>query len=111
MVNRKNVAQINLKDIVKANIKFCLNNDIFDKDEYSNVVEGEMLAYTQILDDIEIMAEDEFILKYVNELKKLNVKFEDTLNVEDKKVEKLSGYNNAIINILKLVNPIYEYRF
>lgn len=106
----KKVKQITLKEIVENYMEFCLNNDIFDKIEYSNVNEGEVLAYTQILDDIEVMSSDEFIEKYVMELKNLNEKLEDTQNFEEKEIEILSGFNNAIVNVIKLINPIYEYK-
>lgn len=48
--------------------------------------------------------------KYVGELRQLNQKLEDTESIQEREVEKLSGYNNAVINVLKLVNPIYEYK-
>ena len=105
----KKVKQITLKEIVENNMEFCLNNDIFDKVEYANINEGEVLAYTQILDDIEVMSSDEFIEKYIRELKNLGKKLEDSRNLEEKEIEKLSGFNNAIVNVLKLINPIYEY--
>ncbi len=110
MEDEKMVMQISLKDIVEKNIEFCLNNDVFDKIEYINIVEGEVLAYTQILNDIEIMPVDKFIQKYVGEARNLNERIEGSRGIEEKEVERLSGYNNAIINVLKLVNPIYEYR-
>lgn len=53
------------------------------------------------------MKESEFTNKYLN---KLSVQFENDEEFTDKReLEKMSGYNNAIISILKCVNPFYEY--
>ena len=49
------------------------------------------------------------VKKYLNIIKKLDVQFEDEEINGEREVEKMSGYNNAIVSILKWINPIYEY--
>jgi hypothetical protein len=55
------------------------------------------------------MKESEFVSKYQNIINKLAVQFENEEFTDKKEIEKMSGYNNAIVSILKCINPIYEY--
>lgn len=59
--------------------------------------------------DVKEMKENEFVNKYLNIIKKLAVQFEDEEFNDKSEVEKMSGYNNAIVSIMKCINPIYEY--
>ena len=68
-----------------------------------------MLAYNEMLADVKKMKENEFLNKYVNIIKKLSIQFEVEGFNDKSEVEKMSGYNNAIVSILKCINPIYEY--
>lgn len=68
-----------------------------------------MLAYNEMLADVKEIKENEFVNKYLNIIKKLAVQFEDEEFNDKTEVEKMSGYNNAIVSILKCINPIYEY--
>ncbi|MEJ9232481.1 hypothetical protein LAV79_24125 [Peribacillus butanolivorans] len=68
-----------------------------------------MLAYNEMLEDVKEMKENEFVNKYLNITKKLAVQFERKEFNDKSEVEKMSGYNNAIVSILKCINPIYEY--
>ena len=108
-MNKDMIKNINLRDIINARIDFIENNSIFDKNEYMYVNKGEINAYEEILLDIELLSVKAFIEKYISILKKINFTLENENLEESNEREKLSGYNNAIVFILSLINPIYEY--
>ena len=103
----KKVKDINLIDIIGNKEKFILQNDIFDKKEYAIYNSGELLAYDEMKKDMLILNMEEFVDKYIKILDELNKEIDREVNKE--KIEKLSGYNNAIISILELINPRYKY--
>ncbi|MGL4730586.1 MAG: hypothetical protein ACRCW0_03250 [Clostridium sp.] len=108
MLNKK-MKQFTIIDIIERKIKFIKCNTIFEKIEWKNNDEGELLAYNEMLDDVKLMNEEDFVTKYLKIVNNLSIQFnnEEILNQDD--LEKMSGYNNAIISILKCINPIYEY--
>jgi hypothetical protein len=109
MLNDKKIIQLNIADIIERKIQFTITNDIFDNIEYKENDEGELLAYNEMLVDIEIMNEDEFISKYIKAVNEIGRQFENEEILDEKEIEKMSGYNNAIVSILTLIDPIYEY--
>ena len=62
-----------------------------------------------MLADVKEMNENEFVNKYLNIVKKITVQFENEEIKDEKEIEKVSGYNNVIVSILKCINPLYEY--
>ena len=98
-----------LADIIERKIHFTKTNTIFDKEDFMDNDEGEILAFKEMLVDIKEMKENEFVDKYLIIIKKLAVRFENEEFTDKSEVEKMSGYNNAIVSILKCINPIYEY--
>lgn len=110
MLNNKIVNEITFKDIIEQKIKFTIKNDIFDEEEYRNTNKGELLAYNQMLGDIEILQVQTFVNKYIHILNDVNQKLDNNLVKDSKEIEKLSGINNAIVSVLKLINPVYEYK-
>ena len=83
---------ITIRDIIYSRIDFIENNNIFDKKE-----------------DIELLTIDAFVEKYLCILKKVSEKLDNEHNLGDNEQERMSGYNNAIVFVLSLINPIYEY--
>ena len=73
------------------------------------VNKGEIEAYSEILTDIELLTIDAFVEKYLCILKKVSEKLDNERNLGDNEQERMSGYNNAIVFVLSLINPIYEY--
>ena len=73
------------------------------------VNKGEIEAYSEILTDIELLTIDAFVEKYLCILKKVSEKLDNEHNLGDNEQERMSGYNNAIVFVLSLINPIYEY--
>ena len=100
---------ITIRDIIYSRIDFIENNNIFDKKEYMYVNKGEIEAYSEILTDIELLTIDAFVEKYLCILKKVSEKLDNEHNLGDNEQERMSGYNNAIVFVLSLINPIYEY--
>lgn len=68
-----------------------------------------MLAYNEMLVDIAKMDEVEFVRKYLKIIRTLGIKFENKEFNNEKEIEKMSGYNNAIVTILKCIDPIHEF--
>lgn len=110
MMDDKKVSQITFKEIIEGKRKFILENNIFDKEEYKNTNDGEILAYNQILKDIEELQVQSFEAKYIEILKDIDQKLDMGFIKDNNEVEKIAGYNNAIVSVLKLINPIYEYK-
>lgn len=67
------------------------------------------MAYNQLLVDSKEMNENEFVSKYLRIIDKLSKQFENEEFKDEKKIDKMSGYNNAIVSVLKCINPLYEY--
>ncbi|QUW23892.1 hypothetical protein JSQ81_05305 [Sporosarcina sp. Marseille-Q4063] len=96
-------------DVIERKIHFTNKNTMLDKIDFKDNDEGELLAYNEMLADVKEMKEIEFVSKYLNIITKLKVQFEDEKFTDKKEIEKMSGYNNAIVTILKCINPIHEY--
>ena len=109
MINNKKLNQFTLVDVIERKIHFTNTNTIFDKTDFKDNDEGELQAYHEMLADVKEMSESEFVSKYLNIIKKITVQFENEELKDKREIEKMSGYNNAIVSILKCINPIYEY--
>lgn len=108
MLNKK-MKQFTIVDIIERKMQFIKCNTIFKKIEWKNNDEGELLAYNEMLEDIKLMNEEDFVTKYLKIVKNLSTQFDNEKILNQYDLEKMSGYNNAIISILKCINPIYEY--
>jgi hypothetical protein len=109
MLDNKKMTQFTMVDIIERKIHYTNTNSIFDKTEYQDNDKGELLAYNEMLVDVKVMSENEFVYKYLYIINKLAVQFENEEFTDKREIEKMSGYNNAIVSILKCINPIYEY--
>lgn len=104
--------EIRLFEIVKRKLEYIENSDIYKNRDLIYVKEGEIKAYNEILADIEVKEEQEYVEKYLNILRELNKKFEMIdyeAKTNDIEQERLTGYNNAIVSVLTLLNPKYEF--
>ncbi|KXH87468.1 hypothetical protein [Sporosarcina sp. HYO08] len=108
-MDNKKLTQFTLVDVIERKIHFTKTNTIFDKKDFENDNEGALLAYHQLLADAKEMNENEFVSKYLGMIKRLSEQFENDEFKDEKEIEKMSGYNNAIVSVLKCINPIYEY--
>ncbi|WP_066254010.1 hypothetical protein [Neobacillus drentensis] len=109
MTENKKIIQFSMVDIIERKIHFTNTNTIFDKIEYQYNDEGELQAYNEMLVDVKVMDEDKFVSKYLNIVDTLAVQFEKKEFTDEKEIEKMSGYNNAIVSILECINPIFKY--
>lgn len=108
----KYVYQINLKEIIKRKMEYIEKSEVYKDIELENVKKGEIRAYTEILNDIEMQNEEMFIEKYSKIVFELNKWFEETeykADFNDVEVEQLTGYNNAIVFVMTLIDPKYEF--
>ncbi|MDQ0903496.1 MULTISPECIES: hypothetical protein [unclassified Paenibacillus] len=109
MLEPKRMMQFTIVDIIERKINFTKTNNIFDKLEFQYNDEGELLAYNEMLVDVKLMDENEFVNKYLGIIRMLTVQFENKVISDERETEKMSGYNNAIVSILRCINPIYEF--
>ena len=109
MIEDIKLNQFTLANVIERRIHFTNTNTIYDKTDFKYINEGELLAYNEMLTDIKGMKESEFLNKYLDIISKLTIQFENEAFTDEKEMEKMSGYNNGIVNILKCINPIYEY--
>ncbi|MBT2706048.1 hypothetical protein [Bacillus sp. ISL-35] len=109
MSNNKELNHFTLADIIERKIIFLNTGTVSDNSDFKNNDEGELLAYSEMLADVKEMKENEFVSKYLNIIKKLSVHFTNDEFNDQKEIERMSGYNNAIVSILICINPIYEY--
>ncbi|EPD54134.1 hypothetical protein HMPREF1210_00119 [Paenisporosarcina sp. HGH0030] len=105
----KKLNQFTLVDVIERKIHFTNTNTIYDKIDFEDMNEGELQAYHEMLADVKEMNESEFVSKYLNIINKLTVQSENEELTDKREIEKMSGYNNAIVSILECINPIYEY--
>lgn len=96
-------------DVIEGKIHFVKTNTIFDKEDFKDNDEGELLAYNELLADAKEMNENEFVNKYLEIVNRLCKQFRNEEFKDEKQIDKMSGYNNAIVSVLKCINPIYEY--
>lgn len=109
MIENKKMIQFSIVDIIERKIHFTNTNTIFDKVEFKDNDAGEIQAYNEMLTDVKVMNENQFVNKYLNITNTLAVQFEKEGFTDEKEIEKMSGYNNAIVSILECVNPVFKY--
>lgn len=110
MINNKKMTEFTLIDVIERQVHFTKTNTVFDKTDFKDYDEGKLWAFSEMLKDINHMKEDEFVDKYQHIMKKLANRFEANEAVEDdSKVEKIAGYNNAIVTIMMCIDPNFEY--
>ena len=59
MIDNKELTQFTLADVIERKIHFTKTNTIFDKTDFKDNDEGEMLAYNEMLVDVKEMKENE----------------------------------------------------
>ncbi len=93
---------ITLEEIIKRKIQYFKN----DTDEEMLVMNrGYVQGFEETLKDMDI-DEEIFVAKYtdkVRELAKIFDKFQEGETISDD-IEELSGYNNALVDVLGLLN-------
>ena len=95
--------------MIERKIHFTKTNTIYEKKDFESYNEGALLAYNQLLADAKEMKENEFINKYHQRIDILSKQFENEEFKDEKEIDKMDGYNNAIVSVLMCINPLYEY--
>lgn len=102
------VGDLALGKIIERKINFLLCNEIvpWDGDHYDL---GEKDALEQMLEDSGQLTESEFEEKYLSELAKLSRRFDSKEYCRDDGDDYYESYNNTIVSILELINPLHKY--
>lgn len=61
-----------------------------------------------MIQDVMKMTEDEFVNKYLKIVKDIELKFDCNEISGQEEDHKLGGYSNAVVNVLLLIDPLYE---
>lgn len=94
---------ITLENIIQRKLRHFQNDD---NEELLAVNSGYVRGFNQILSDMNL-SETEFIKKYLDIVRNLKDIFENPEGNDD--IDELSGYNNAIIDVLSLLDEKYLY--
>ena len=105
----KKACDFNMKDILDKKIVFLSKNDIFDKEEYQMYDEGELNAYIDMQKDMTLLNIDDFVKKHIYKLKEIGNILDNKESSTAAETEKMVGYNNAVVSILEVIDPIYKY--
>ena len=103
----KKACDFNIKDILDKRIIFL--DDIIDEEENQIYKEGVLNAYIDMQKDMTLLNTDDFVKKYVYKLKEICNILENKEASTVAETEKIIGYNNAVVSILEVIDPIYKY--
>lgn len=99
----KNTVNISLEQIIKRRLDYYRT----DKDqEILSLNSGYVRGFNQMLADMNLN-EEAFTEKYIKILQNISKETED--NKTEEAVDELCGYNNAIVDVLSLLNIKYFY--
>ena len=96
---------LTLQDIVNRKIQYIKNRSPEEKIDFESYDRGSLKASVEILSDLETLDEKAFVQKYLDFIQ-ANKETKFTLEEE---IEEFDGYNNFIVSVLMLLNPLYEY--
>lgn len=96
-------------DILQRKLAFHLNNDILPKAGNENSDRGKRDALERMLADSSTLTETQFESKYLAELEDLKTRMSSKpFSIADGD-DYYESYNNTIVGILVLLNPIHLY--
>ena len=98
---------ITLEEIIRRKIYYWLhgsNEELFDMNK------GYVRGFEEMLGDID-MSEKEFVEKYTGKINEVKNVFENSSQQEIsiEVSDELSGYNNAVVDVLSLLNEQFLY--
>lgn len=97
----KSTVNITLENIIQRKILYFQNDS---NKELLATNAGYVRGFNQMLLDMNL-TETEFIKKYLDIVRSLKDMFEDP----EGNIDELSGYNNAIVDVLRLLDEKYLY--
>ena len=102
----KNTVNISLEQIIKRRLDYYLSDK---NQELLSLNSGYIKGFEQMLADMDLN-ENIFTEKYIGILQSLKEKIELYANDEpSENTDELCGYNNAIVDVLSLLNITYFY--
>ncbi len=103
--------EIKLETIIRRKIEFLNSSKMYSDEEMNNYKSGELKAYDMIMLEINRLDEKRFEEKLINSFKDIQIYFESDSNerLNQNELEELVGFNNAIVYVLSLLNPKYEF--
>ena len=102
------VGNVTLSQIIERKISFLLNNEISPWDG-DNQDLGERDALQQMLNDSKVLSEVDFEAKYMAEIVRLSKRIEAKEYSVDDNDDYYESFNNTIVTILEIINPINLY--
>lgn len=100
--------ELNIYEIICRKFKYADNEELYKDEELYNIYKGEKKAYIEMLEDISIMNENEFIEKYLLKLKSIEMdKCYKNVQNDVLFIMETRGYNYGVIYVLTLLNPEY----
>ncbi len=105
------VYEINFEAIIERKVQYIKTSKMYTDIEMKNIKKGELKAYDFILLEMKKLDENSFVEKMVKAFKEVQVYFEQEHldELQQNEMEELVGYNNAIVFVLTLLNPQYEF--
>lgn len=103
------VGKLDLSQILERKLDFLLHNKIAPWDGGDQSDLGERDALQAMLEDSKELTEEEFEQKYKAELAKLKARFEAKDYCVKDGDEYYESFNNKIVAILALINPVNMY--
>ena len=103
------LSRFTLVNMIEREIMFIHKQALFDKAYYQSYDEGQLLAFEQMLEDVRVMYEDEFVNKYLTLLNTVTDSFKTSERQDEAIERKLAGYNDAISTIVTYIRPEYPY--
>lgn len=103
--------EIKLETIIRRKIEFLNSSKMYSDEEMNNYKSGELKAYDMIMLEINRLDEKRFEEKLINSFEDIQIYFESDSNerLNQNELEELVGFNNAIVYVLSLLNPKYEF--
>lgn len=103
------VKDISIVDIINERMTFIINDSTCRSEDIRSVSNGELQAYSDMLADIEKCTIQDFLSKYILIARELNQKFENGNFKSESECETFSGYNNAVIRTIGMIQPELEF--
>ncbi len=102
---------INLETIILRKIEFIETSEMYSDEEMNYLKSGELKAYNMIMLEINKLDEKSFEDKLINSFNDIQIYFEQEYKekLHQNELEELAGYNNAIVFVLTLLKPSYEF--
>lgn len=96
---------LTLQETINRKIQYIKNRSPEEKIDFESYDRGSLKASVEILSDIETLDENAFVKKYLDFIQANK----ETKFILEEEIEEFDGYNNFIVPVLMLLNPIYKY--